>query len=176
MSQTDRVFFKEEQKFRQPWLRGPLVLLAGLMVVLFSHALYKQLSQGQPWGSQPLPDEWLVVVSVFMFLLAGFLLWLTFGLTLTVTVDRANIHIAFKPFKKRSIPLCLVTDFYVRQYRPLREYGGWGIRWGGPKRGRAYNVRGNLGVQIQLADAKRVLIGSQRPEELAEAIAEAKTR
>ena len=38
------------------------------------------------------------------------------------------------------------------------------------RRGRAYNVSGDRGVELTLANGKRVLIGSQRSEELAEAI------
>jgi hypothetical protein len=38
----------------------------------------------------------------------------------------------------------------------------------------AYNVRGDRGVQLVLRDGRRVLIGSQRADELAKAIAEAK--
>jgi hypothetical protein len=43
------------------------------------------------------------------------------------------------------------------------------VRFG--PRGRAYNVSGNRGVEITLANGKRVLIGSQRSDELAAAIA-----
>jgi hypothetical protein len=38
----------------------------------------------------------------------------------------------------------------------------------------AYNVSGKEGVQLELANGKRILIGSQRAEELARAIGEAK--
>lgn len=54
---------------------------------------------------------------------------------------------------------------HVRQYRPILDYGGWGIRWA-PGKGWAYTVRGNLGVQLELSDGKRLLVGSQSPEGL----------
>jgi hypothetical protein len=53
-------------------------------------------------------------------------------------------------------------------YLPLRDYGGWGIRFG-PK-GKAYNVCGNRGVQLTFTNGSRLMIGSQRAEELAAAI------
>ncbi len=56
----------------------------------------------------------------------------------------------------------------ARTYRPILEYGGWGVRWS--RAGKAYNVYGNRGVQLEFLDGKRLLIGSQRAEELAEAI------
>ena len=53
-------------------------------------------------------------------------------------------------------------------YSPLVEYGGWGIRgWG---KNVALNARGNRGVRLMLMDGRRVLVGSQRAEELAAAL------
>jgi len=56
----------------------------------------------------------------------------------------------------------------VLTYSPISDYGGWGIRYGSI--GKAYNVSGNRGVQLELLNGERILIGSQKPEELAAAI------
>ena len=56
----------------------------------------------------------------------------------------------------------------MRTYNPIREYGGWGIRYG--LKSKAYNVHGNHGVQLELLNRKRLLIGSQRSEEFANAL------
>lgn len=54
-------------------------------------------------------------------------------------------------------------------YRAIREFGGWGIRWGGNNR-RAYNVSGNQGVEVFLGDGRSIVVGSERAEELDNAI------
>jgi hypothetical protein len=56
----------------------------------------------------------------------------------------------------------------------MREYGGWGLRVGFS--GRAYNVRGNLGVSFELSDGKRFLLGTDRANELEQAIKKAKAK
>ena len=56
----------------------------------------------------------------------------------------------------------------ARTYRPILEYGGWGVRCS--RAGKAYNVSGNRGVQLELRDGTRLLIGSRRADELAAAI------
>ena len=61
-----------------------------------------------------------------------------------------------------------MSQYQTRQYKPIREYGGWGIRYG--RGGKAYNVSGNKAVQLVLKNGKRLLIGSQRPDKLVEAI------
>ena len=57
-----------------------------------------------------------------------------------------------------------------RVYRPVLEYGGWGVRYTPFGRGWAYNVSGNRGVQLVMSSGRRALVGSQRPDDLAGAI------
>ena len=73
------------------------------------------------------------------------------------------IHIRFKKFNSENI-----DQYYVRTYRPLMEYGGWGIRFG--KNGKAYNIRGRQGLQLVLKNNKKLLIGSGEPEKIVEAM------
>jgi hypothetical protein len=68
----------------------------------------------------------------------------------------------------RRIPWSEIKQLEARQYRPLREFGGWGIRWAPGKI--AYNVRGNQGVWIERMNERGVLVGSQHPEEFVKAI------
>lgn len=81
---------------------------------------------------------------------------------------KEELQVRFGRRTRFRIPLKNVVRAFYRAYNPIPEYGGWGIRTG--QRGRAFNMRGNEGVQLVLASGKRVLIGSQRPEELARAI------
>jgi hypothetical protein len=60
-----------------------------------------------------------------------------------------------------------IRKYEAITYSPLLNYGGWGIRKG------AYNVSGNKGVQFELYDDERFLIGTQKPEEFINAIHEA---
>jgi hypothetical protein len=77
-----------------------------------------------------------------------------------------GIYIKLFPFhwSPRRIDFAEVKSCEVRTYRPIREYGGWGIRRG--RQGRAYSIKGIQGVQLELASGDRVLIGSQKSDEL----------
>ncbi len=102
---------------------------------------------------------------------------LPLGLALLIWIVRMEtqvrtdgVYVRYFPFHLRFRRLA-VADFdkhFARTYHPLREYGGWGIRWGFA--GRAYNVSGNQGVQIVTKNGKRILIGSHQPRELDAAI------
>lgn len=60
----------------------------------------------------------------------------------------------------------------ARRYRPIREFGGWGIRGLGARR--ALNFRGDRGVELEIergGNSQRVMIGTERPADLAGALA-----
>jgi len=75
---------------------------------------------------------------------------------------------ALLPLYRRRVALREIASAEAVTYSPLAEYGGWGIRgWG---KNVALNARGNRGVRLTLQDGRRLLVGSQRPEELADAL------
>lgn len=75
---------------------------------------------------------------------------------------------ALFPLYTRRVALADIISAEAVTYSPLAEYGGWGIRgWG---KSVALNAHGNRGVRLALRDGRRLLVGSQRPEALAEAL------
>ncbi len=100
--------------------------------------------------------------------IAALITYLFYRIELTVEVTPSTLRILYPPLTKRNIPIYTIRSCESRKYRPLVEYGGWGVRCG--RKGRAYNVKGNLGVQLTLTNGESILIGSQKPDELLEAI------
>lgn len=156
--------YHEVQRFRQPWLWCILVIAGVGSLSLLTYGMYKQLILGQPWGERPLSDNGLMIVGCLASLFFFALFYLLYRVELTVEVHEKHLSIRFSPFSRRIIDLKDIVSFEARTYRPILEYGGWGIRYSW--KGMAYNVSGNRGVQLELSSGKRVLIGSQRPEEL----------
>jgi hypothetical protein len=111
------------------------------------------------------------VLVLVIWVLVGILIPLLFILTcLTVEVRRDALYYRFFPFHRsfHRIDYVDIESCEARTYRPIREYGGWGIRLS--SRGKAYNVKGDRGVQLVFTDGRRLLFGSQRADELASAI------
>lgn len=148
--QANRLYFKEEQRFA-PWV---LILLFLVFVVIIV-------------GRAP----------IFALFIVGGVALLIIGMKLVTEVDSDRLRVRFFPFVRRDIPLKDIIHWEARTYSPILEYGGWGIRTGLFRRrgGGALNARGNRGVQLRFADGKDLLVGSQRPEELAAAITLAKS-
>ena len=74
-----------------------------------------------------------------------------------------SVHLSFHKIRLEDL-----TKYEVRTYSALKDYGGWGIRYG--RRGKAYNVSGNCGVQLEFSNGDRLLFGSQKPEEFTKAL------
>jgi hypothetical protein len=93
---------------------------------------------------------------------------LALSLRLTTTVTSDTLIIRYRPFVRRRIALAEIASAEATTYRPLLEYGGWGVRLGFD--GWCYNVRGNEGVRVTLKDGRSIMIGSGRASELARAL------
>ena len=168
MQQSINTEFREVQQFRQPWVWLMLALIGLGLGAMFIHGFYTQLYLGQPWGDRPMSDAGLALSALLSLLLTAGIALLMYSLKLVTRVDNDGVHIRFFPLSSRRIPFNNILSCRARKYRPIREYGGWGIRFS--RRGRAYNVSGNEGVQLELAEGKPVLIGSRQAEVLAQAI------
>ncbi len=163
----NKTLFKEEQQFRQWW--NLLVVLASTVLGIgFSlYALYQQVILEKQVGNDPAPIAVLSLLIVFL----PFFLWFYLRLKLEVWIDNLGIHYRFFPliYKERIISFTEIKKYEIRKYSPLGNYGGWGIkrslRWG-----RAYNVSGNIGLQLYLKNGKKVLFGTQKPQAMIYAI------
>lgn len=152
--------FRETQSFRRnPWaMFAVAAALVACAVVLATSVV----------GGPPLPAiGWLGLSA------GGLVALLLLSAGLDTEVRDDGLYVRFRPLTRRQrIGWQEIVRAEARRYRPLREYGGWGIRWS--PRGKAWNVHGDRGVQLELADGRRLLIGSQKADELAAAIAAAR--
>lgn len=154
--------FREEQRFKQWWI---WLLILGLAAFSW-WGFIQQIVLGQPYGSNPGPD-WVIWLT---FLLVGIgMPWLFAAMRLIVTVREDHITIRYKPFTTRRIGFEEIESFEDRTYKPIKEYAGWGIKGWSVER-MSYSVSGKEGVELTLCDGNRVMIGSRKAGQLAEAI------
>ena len=165
--------YVEVQRFRQRWLLTVVGLVAGLMFGVFGYGIVQQIVMGRPWGDHPLPDTALLIVAAISILVIGVGLPLLLAFLKLVTEVRAEgVVVELAPVARRHIPFRDIRSLGARTYRPIRDYGGWGYRVG--RHGsRAFSAMGDRGVEIALFDGRIVMIGSQRPEALEQAIRDA---
>lgn len=160
---TTDILFAETQRFNQVWLWIPLLGLNGLaLFALVSQVVLKH----HPFGDRPLPDAGIIILTLILLLLSG----LFFSFRLETRIKKDGIYVRFTPFESafKRYPWSGIRQSFIRQYRPMAEYGGWGIRVAG--KNKAYNVSGNQGIQLILEDGSKVLIGTRRAKAVEEVL------
>lgn len=112
--------------------------------------------------SQRFTQWWLllIIVIVTVVLLSIFIM------RLDTQIKSDGIYVRFFPIHRsyRYYPWAVLKSAYIREYAPVSEYGGWGIK--GTSHDRALNISGKMGLQLELTNGKKLLIGTRRPEEI----------
>ncbi|MHB0756157.1 hypothetical protein [Polaribacter sp. M15] len=147
--------FKEEQRFTQLWL---IVLMAVSLIVPIA-ILFQEYNK--PESSLSLNK---LILTITVILLTALLI---FTFKLTTRIDEKGIYYQFFPFhiRLKLIAWQDISKAYVRNYDPIGEYGGWGFKGGAlwnSKKGKAINVSGDVGIQLELKTGKKLLIGTQK--------------
>ena len=143
-----KYLFEENQRFTQWWL----------WVILLSFPI---ISLG-PFDENP--------INLYYVLIGTGIPLLFYTFQLRIKVNSEGLHYQFFPFhfKSHTIKTEDIEKFKAMEYSPLKEYGGWGIRYG--FKGKAYNISGNKGVKIHLSNGRNILFGSLKYKDLEKAL------
>lgn len=154
------LLFSEKQKFKQWWI---WVILLGINILFISGA-YKQLILKEQFGDRPMSNEGILIASALSLGLT--ILFYSFKLETQIQSD--GVYVRFFPFHLsfKYYPWNQISKLVVRQYNPISEYGGWGLRLGLFAKGKAFNVSGDKGLQIVFTNNRKLLIGTNKPDEL----------
>lgn len=148
--------FKEEQRFTQGYT---LIILITSLILPLSLVLVEYSKEN---STMTVTD--LLVTTVAILSIIGLL----FLFKLNTRIDENGIHYRFFPFhfRTKTITWKELNTAYTRKYQPILEYGGWGLRAGffNKSKGTAFNVSGNLGIQLEFSNGKKILIGTQKKE------------
>jgi Mn2+/Fe2+ NRAMP family transporter len=150
--------FKEEQRFTQPWL---IILLAMTMLIPIAVMSVTYIKNPNTFSILEFVGTLAMVILAPAFI---------FIFKLTTRIDEKGISYQFFPFhlKFKTIEWSKIGKAYVRKYNALNEYGGWGLKGGAlwsKSKGIAINVSGDIGIQLELKNGKKVLIGTQLKED-----------
>lgn len=158
--------YTEKQKFNQIWLWLLLLFSGFIPVVILGSGLYVQLVKGEQFGNNPMSDNGLIVTFILTLLLAISLVLLFATSRLTTRIDKAGIYVKFFPFhwREHHYRWQEIERYEVVKYQPIREFGGWGVRYA--RKSKAYNVSGNQGLRLFFKKGNQLLIGTQQSKNL----------
>lgn len=151
--------FLEEQKFNQP------LVIVGLSMafIVVATSIYKSWTEIATKSI----DEQIGALSGLIIVALVALLFVF--LKLKTRIDEIGIHYKFHPFHLtfKTITWETIANCNIRNYNAIAEYGGWGMKFSFfGKKGKSFTTKGAIGLQIELKNGKKILIGTQKKEEL----------
>lgn len=164
----NRIYFREEQRYTQWWVWLLILFTFAVSVLPLWYGVYVQTVEGRPWGTSPITTDKLIVVSIIITVLVSAIVVLFVLQKLETEVSTEGLRFRFYPFirKWKIIKPSQIQEFSVGTYTPVSTYGGWGVRHGGKKAGKAYTISGNIGLKLTLTDGSKILIGTKRKDAL----------
>lgn len=144
------LLFSEKQRFNQWWLWA---ILIGINLLFLCVAIFQ-------------PN--IILTLSFVFTLILTLLFLIFRLETHISEEKIYVRLYPLQLKYKEYKWSEISKCSIRQYSPIGEYGGWGLRGFG--KNKAINISGNLGLQLDFINNKKLLIGTNKTKELTEAL------
>ncbi|MEJ2542043.1 MAG: hypothetical protein P8188_19100 [Gemmatimonadota bacterium] len=145
-----------------PWWLNLLVLGAT------AGALLGPVLEGSTTTMEPVTWGWMAVGTVT---LMSLIYLFVAGLTVIVEPGRIRIGLGWGWPIRTTISLHEIVTLETVEYRPIRDFGGWGVR--GRRSRRIWSARGNQAVRLELTDGRTIFIGSDQPRTLENRIRQA---
>ena len=179
---NEHIEFYEYQRLKI-WL---LLLTLVPIDLLFIFGCISQLGYGNLWGNNPMSDTVFIIITVLMLLFTINM----FFIRMKTVVDREGVHIRMWlcPFyiKSNSFLWEDISKSYI--ITPIQNYRDYVVRmklvslkfirispiqqgvFVSSLEGRKYIISGDTGLQLILVNGKKVLIGTNKPDELSETL------
>ncbi len=146
--------FKEVQKFKQWWL---WLFLGVVTAAVLTGSLYTVLHDGNTLGYIGIAFTIVPVIIMFLFR----------SMRLETMIDDTGVYYKYAPIHRgmQKVELKNIREAGIRKYKPISEFGGWGLRTG--KNGsEAFNVSGNTGLELTFKNGKKLVLGTRKPAEM----------
>lgn len=154
---SDETAVYHERSYWAPWVYVLLWVALGSSIL----GLLSQADWAWPWGTPEWTATGLLAFGLALHRFAG-------GLTVRLHRNALWVGLGDGSLIRKKVAYEDIESLESVRYRPLREFGGWGIRGFGKKQ--AWTARGDQAVVLHLVSDRQLYIGSDRPQRLEERI------
>ena len=172
---TDKTVFTETQDFHQwQWWLWPCIIGIGAVIIISIYFNFIEFLAILPRFKEVGARS--VITHIFgLTFLIGILILIYWGfrIRLETRITSEGIHYHWRgiPFAyPQFLPWHKIANARLRKYSAIWEYGGWGLR--GTQRNRAHTIGGKQGIQLELTDGALLLLGTQHPDAVRDALAQ----
>lgn len=160
-----KILFSEKQRGSRKKLLVLLPLVAICAFILMGSWFLRINYNGNALDIDRFSNLNFIVFGILIFAILLLVIVMNSISMLKTRIYQDHIEINFSPLRRKlkKIKSDDIVSFKIRNYRPFREYGGYGIKEK-RKYGRAYTISGNVGLQLYFKNGKRLLIGTQKKQ------------
>ncbi len=159
-----RTLFQEKQSLREVALLWWIILPVSLAIILsLLYGVYWQLVMGEPWGTEPMSDTGLLIMTLVSFTVLTVVLWVLLSVRLETAIDQTGITFQYYPHmrKPRHIPKTEIKTYEARRRGYRRSLTG---------RQQRLLISGRDALIITLVSGKTIIIGTQKPAQVKAAL------
>ena len=151
--------FEEVQQFTRPSVSRFFKALTGIVFLALLVSLIIQKGRFTDYNK-------LLIVLLPILLVLNII----FASRLVTQIRTDGLYVRFPPWQSRfSVYDWIdIVEIQVRKYQPMREFMGWGIRYGIRKMG--YIVAASACIEIVLKNGYTIIVTTQRGEEVNEVL------
>jgi hypothetical protein len=162
-----RAYLEETQDLKNSqwiWLLM-IVSTAGAMIPL-TYGLYWQVIQGEPWGKEPMSDQGLIALYIFILACMALMFVCVAYTKLELRIDEKGVHYRFSPYR---LKWSLISKEEIEAYEVtnMRSFLGMcrvGYHRNVMNNSRTMNLQGTKQLALQLRNKRKILIGTVNPE------------
>jgi hypothetical protein len=171
MMHKQNAFFYEKQHQKMWWVWLLLLAINAYLIVGVALQLQAEKSIGVHSSNGG--------ASIFACIIVLIISILVLTSSLTLYIDEKGVYVRYFPFhlKFRFFDWNNIDAAYIRRYNPILEFGGWGFRVtkfhllrARERKGIAYTVSGNMGLQLEMKNGKKILIGTRSGQQIEEVL------
>ncbi len=108
------------------------------------------------------------IIGVIILGLVAVILLSIGGLTVVIRESGITLHLGLVPLITKTVPFKQIKYLRTTKYRPIKDFGGWGLRGRGKKQ--VWSARGSDGLVLELIEGSELIVGADDPNKLKERI------
>jgi hypothetical protein len=165
-----RAYLEETQTLKESqWIWGLMIVSAAGSILPLAYGLYWQVGQGEQWGNEPMSDNGLIGLTIFVVVCIAVMFVCMAVTKLQLKIDQVGVHYRFVPYRRKW---SLITPHEIESYEVNKMKSFLGIcRMGYHKNvlnnSTTLNLVGTKQIMLRLRSNRKIMIGTTNAEGVA---------
>lgn len=161
----EKTIFYEKQYSSRTKLLYILPIIIIVVIIFNAYWLIRVNFNDNPFDLGSIPTSNLIVIAVLVLIMSIVVIIHNSFAHLIIKINEKGITATYFSIGKKQLKIDVkeILSYNIRKYSPYKEYWGYGVRENS-RRGKAYILKGRVGLHIQLKNGKCLMIGTQKKQ------------